>query len=249
MFKKKRNKIFCIGFNKTGTTSLGYFLEQNGFIVENQRAGELLLDDYLENNFSSILKFCRKSNAQCYQDIPFSLPGLYKVLDKEFKNAKFILTVRDDAEEWFNSIHNFHSNFYAKGKTPNKKDLEESRYVYPGYSWNLMTNVFNFSSNDTYNKVEMMRIYNSHILDVKDYFSKRPNKLLVINLKKKEDFKSLCQFLEIKQSNNEFPRISSDDIISGNYNCEFLNVQQRNHNNSIISKIKNKSISLLTSKK
>ena len=95
-------KIFCIGRNKTGTTSLKYVLKQHGYKVGNQRKSELLIDHYANRNFKRIAKFCEK--ATVYQDVPFSLPYLYIYLDNVFPNAKFILSVRNSPIEWYESV-------------------------------------------------------------------------------------------------------------------------------------------------
>ena len=50
-------KVFCIGKNKTGTTSMCVVFEMLGLKLGNQRKGELLLDDYLNNDFKP---FCQK---------------------------------------------------------------------------------------------------------------------------------------------------------------------------------------------
>ena len=54
---KNKTKIFCIGMNKTGTTSLKKSFTDLGFIVSTQWRGERLLPDYKAGNFSAIVKF------------------------------------------------------------------------------------------------------------------------------------------------------------------------------------------------
>ncbi len=75
-------KIFCIGQNKTGTTSIRKACEDLGFDVGNQRVAENLLINYLENDFKSIIDYCKTANV--FQDFPFSWPETYKHLDKAF---------------------------------------------------------------------------------------------------------------------------------------------------------------------
>ena len=79
-------KVFCIGCNKTGTTSLKQALSDLGYRMGPQRSGELLLKEYLARDFMSIVEFC--TTADAFQDIPFSLPYTYLILDHYFKNAK-----------------------------------------------------------------------------------------------------------------------------------------------------------------
>lgn len=65
-------KIFCIGRHKTGTTSLAQEFEMLDFVVGDQRAGELLLEDWVKRDFKRIIKYCY--TAQVFQDTPFALP-------------------------------------------------------------------------------------------------------------------------------------------------------------------------------
>ena len=48
-------KVFCIGRNKTGTTSVERALQDMGYRLGNQRAGELLLEDWARRDFRRIV--------------------------------------------------------------------------------------------------------------------------------------------------------------------------------------------------
>ena len=114
---RKSQKIFCIGCNKTGTTSLERELIELGYILGDQRQAELLYDaHYFKKNFGPIIEYCR--TAEAFQDAPFSCPETYKYLDKAFPNSKFILSVRDDPEQWYRSLTEFHAKSFNEGKLP-----------------------------------------------------------------------------------------------------------------------------------
>jgi len=104
-------------------------LRELGYYVAPQRPAELLLENWYNNNFKSIIKFVRY-NGQAFQDIPFSLPGTYEVLDRAFPDSKFILTIRDDAEKWYQSVTKFHSRIFGNGTIPVKEDLMNAIYVF-----------------------------------------------------------------------------------------------------------------------
>ena len=87
----KGKKIFCIGRNKTGKKAL----ENIGVGVGHQRPGELLIHDWARGDFRRLFMFCR--TAQVFQDMPFSLPFTCMVLDKKFRESKFILPARDSS--------------------------------------------------------------------------------------------------------------------------------------------------------
>ena len=99
-------KIFCIGRNKTGTTSLKRALKDLDYSVGNQADAELLIHEYAQRNFRSIVEYCH--TAQAFQDIPFSLPYTYIVLDHAFPGSKFILSIRKDEDERYQSLIRFH---------------------------------------------------------------------------------------------------------------------------------------------
>jgi len=91
-------KIFGIGLNKTGTTTLGYCFRELGF---NHKSYDLkLLKHYHNNNMDPIFKTVNQFDV--FEDWPW--PLLYKMLDKKYNNARFILTVRKDPETWYGSL-------------------------------------------------------------------------------------------------------------------------------------------------
>jgi hypothetical protein len=221
-FKNSKQKIFCIGLNKTGTTSLGSFFEKLGFNVAKQLEGELLLKAYINRDFNNIIKYVSKSKYYVFQDVPFSLPFTFPHLDNSISNSKFILTVRNSSEDWYNSILKFHSDFYNSGLKPSFDSLLNSNYVYKGWSWDLMNDVFIKDKFNLYDKKEFIAIYDNHLKTVLKYFKDKPERLIVINLSVDEDFDRLCQFLKISTTEKGFPRITSEDIVSKNYDCKFL---------------------------
>ncbi len=220
MLKRNKQKVFCIGLNKTGTTSLGKALEDFGFNVANQRTGELLLKDYVRRDFRPILKFCQTANV--FQDIPFGTQFLFPILDYEFPNSKFILTIRDNEDEWYKSITEFHASFFGKPTPPLSEELRNADYCYKGWFWELFQDVFQALEEDPYNRSNLQRVYLEHIEAVKQYFCLKSN-LLIINLKEPYSYRKLCSFLDKKPLYQKFPHISSRDLGNGNYDCKFLN--------------------------
>ena len=111
-------KIFCIGLNKTRTTSLHNMFHKFGYKINNQHKAERMLDQYISNNFDGYLKYCELFDF--FQDVPFSLPKTYEILEKKFPNAKFILSVRNDSETWVNSLIKYHNKVLYHGRKPTK---------------------------------------------------------------------------------------------------------------------------------
>ena len=205
MVMQKTNKIFCIGVNKTGTTSLSKTFKDWHFKVGDQREAELIALDHYTNDVSKIIQYC--NTAEVFQDVPFSLPNSYIYLDKAFPKSKFILTVRDTKDQWYNSCLNFHSKLFGDGvKTPNWNDIEKFNYVKPGWPIMMQKKMYGVNENESpYNYEKLTKFYEQHIIDVKNYFQDRPEDLLIINLSNENSFQKLKKFLDIKSNLQTFP--------------------------------------------
>ena len=168
-------KIFCIGFQKTGTTSLGEAFEKLGYKVCG--VYHELLPDLRRGDFEKI-KDVVESYDVC-KDNPW--PVLYQQLDQFFPGSKFILTIRDETA-WIKSVVN---HFDSK-----PSDMINFIYGVPF---------------PTGNEEIFLNRYRQHNQDVIDYFKKRPGDLLIIDLEKEEAWKKLCPFLKIPIPSFPFP--------------------------------------------
>ncbi len=200
----KRSKIFCIGTGKTGTTSLEKALKDLGYKLGDQAKGELLIEAYAKRDFKTIVKFCR--SAEAFQDAPFCFKYTYMALDQAYPNAKFVLTIRDSDEQWFNSFKTFHSKRFAKGeRIPTVEDLKNAAYRYKGYVWNVRQKVYGFTEeDDPYDETILKAYYNDHNASIIDYFRYKDN-LLVLNVSHKDAYLKLCDFLGKKPLYEAFP--------------------------------------------
>lgn len=199
-------KVFCIGCNKTGTTSLKQALNDLGYKMGPQRSGELLLKEYLARDFMPIVEFC--TTADAFQDIPFSLPYTYLILDHYFKNAKFILSVRDSAEQRYRSLVNFHSAVLGGGSVPTIEVLKNHPYAYKGFCWDAQYRVMPSTENDPYHKQSHLDFYNAHNESVRTYFNEKDN-LLEINLADPGSYLAMCKFLHRDPVAVSFPRLNA----------------------------------------
>jgi hypothetical protein len=199
-----KKKVFCIGLNKTGTTSLKKEMQELGFIIGDQRRAELLVDDWAKRDFKRLIRYCR--TAQFFQDVPFSYPFTFIALDQAFPGSKFILTLRDNAEQWYNSLIKFHGKLWGNGKIPpSAEDLKNATYLYKGRPYYVRKLVHNVPDDDLYNKDILIDHYNTHKKNITNYFRHRPDDLLVLNLKEEDSYARFCQFMGIEQKKNTFP--------------------------------------------
>ncbi|WP_415893349.1 sulfotransferase [Neptuniibacter sp. PT8_73] len=206
--RKSFNKLFCIGYNKTGTTSLEHILKLLGYKMPNQMEQEIrLVRQVYAGNFKPLIDFC--GNFDAFQDMPFSQGVLYAQLDCLFPNSKFILTVRD-SDEWFDSLIRFQTKGVLKraGVTDIDQVKEEdfkdkNLYLYKNYTYeNMKRHVTvvehgNLKSDFSllYDKQHRISIYEERNQQIIKYFSGRPNDLLVVDLAKENDIEKILSFL------------------------------------------------------
>ena len=169
------NKIFCIGFQKTGTTSLGNAFSMLGYRVCGV-CHELL--PYLEKNdyhhLSEIV-----SQYDVFRDNPW--PVLYRQLDMMYPGSKFILTIREESA-WIKSVMNHFR------QTPSSM----LKYIY-GHSY------------PSGHEEMFLETYQKHNEEVLAYFEKRPEDLLVIDLEEGNIWVKICGFLNIPIPDIKFP--------------------------------------------
>jgi hypothetical protein len=178
--EKFRFKVFCVGLNKTGTTSLGRALEHLGArhlgwsSADGPRLIRVWAEDYLDILFKIAYKY------DVIEDFPW--PLMYKELDEHFQNAKFVLTRRSSPEIWFNSyLGHVKSRWYG------------NKLIY-GFAHPL-------DDPDAH-----MAFYQRHNASVREHFAGRPDKLLEVCWEEGSGWKEVCSFLEIdKLPRQPFP--------------------------------------------
>jgi len=132
------------------------------------------------------------------------MPGTYKNLDKVFPNSKFILSIRNTPDEWYDSFLRFQSKIFGGKPSPNVSILKRSGYCYTGWMYDVIKSLFNTPDDDLYNKETLTNIYLKHNKDVLEYFKDRPDDLLVINLKDEDSYKRFCKFLDQREILKKF---------------------------------------------
>ena len=199
-------KIFCIGMGKTGTTSLEAFFRSLGYRAGAQHAGELLIDAWVVRNFSPIIALA--TSADFFQDIPFSCPYTFQALDIAFPGAKFILSVRDDPDQWYHSLVRFHTKILGKDRVPTASDLHEYPYRYKGWIYDAMKFIFDIPDSEPYERDNLIRHYVNHNDSVITYFKHRTNDLLVINLSRPNVSEQIVKFVGKIYNGQKVPHLN-----------------------------------------
>jgi len=204
-------KVFAIGSNKTGTTSLKEALRLMGLHVAPQYPAELLAERAWRGDLRPLARFIRRYDA--FKDVPFSNRDVYARVDSLFPGSKFILTIREP-ESWFNSISRYHAKlmgFDDPGQiTP--EAMRAFTYCYPGY-WahnaevNWLQRPTGAGGNATdwsllYDKDHYIRTYQDRNDAIIRHFDGRPDDLLVIDVTRETDTARLADFLGRRGSPN-----------------------------------------------
>lgn len=203
------DKIFCVGSNKTGTTSLAAFFVSLGFRLGSQEMGETLLRDYAFRNFHPIVALAH--SATFFQDVPFSCPFTFQAMDMAFPGSKFILSVRDNPDRWCDSLIRFHTKLIGKGRLPTAQDLREYPYAWPGWLLQAMQLMYDVDEDDPYDRFQLIDSYDRHIYNVQRYFKKRPDALLTINVGDDDAAERLLAFVGVPQSDATMPRLNRSE--------------------------------------
>ena len=171
----KSPKVFGIGFQKTGTTSLGTAFRALGYKMEG--GGRKFVPALREGDLSQVFEVADRNDA--FEDNPW--PLLYRELDECYPGSKFILTIRDE-KDWLQSVVN-HLGF---GPDPMQK------FVYGVGFPSGFEDVF-------------LERYRRHNREVLAYFAERPDDLLMVDFSTGAGWEALCGFLGHDIPDREFP--------------------------------------------
>jgi len=208
LFFKKKPKVFLIGQENTRTASLASVLKAMGYKIGNQVKADTLLNEWAKRDFRALIKLCKTADA--FQDVPFNNDFTYSALDSAFPNSKFILTVRKNKDEWYNSVVNFHIKTIGKGTVPTAEELKEFsfRNEFKGYLWQSQKMIYGVNEATLHDYKIYTNHYENHNARVKEYFKYRPNDLLVIDLAEEDVMEKIHHFLGVKYNDRKLPNIN-----------------------------------------
>ena len=181
-------KIFCIGLNKTGTTSLKNLLAINGWTISHQCVGEALFPAYIRGDFRSIESFVDQSKANFFQDAPFSFPETWEHLYRRFPNAIYLLTVRTSFKEFYQSRIRFDKKIMDCRDMPTWRDLEKfsSGSLPVGALATYYREIIGCQTNP-YEESLWQTHYHDHNSKVIDFFANKSHQFAAIDLSDERD--------------------------------------------------------------
>ncbi|MAI77812.1 MAG: hypothetical protein CL917_02620 [Deltaproteobacteria bacterium] len=184
--KAPQEKIFIIGFHKTGTSSYGRALQRLGCRVASrlregqdyQPAEDGALPTFLAQRAESVLE-----EFDAFQDTPWFL--MYEEIFERYPDSRFILTLRDE-KAWLKSVQ----RHFAKKFFP--------------YHEAIYGSLDSFENAESY-----LRCYRAHNEAVRTFFKGRGH-LLEVDLKE-SDWKTLANFLKVPCPSGDFPHANQGD--------------------------------------
>ena len=119
-----RCKIFCVSMQRSGTTSVGDWLEAHGLSRAGSPSSRQLswTRQWLEGSFDAIFASETFAETEVFEDDPWWCPDFYRVVAERYPEAKFILLERDP-DEWFDSMCH-----HSGGNNPGWSDVHARIY-------------------------------------------------------------------------------------------------------------------------
>ena len=172
-------KIFCIGFQKTGTSSMRDALEVLGYSVSGQFGAGLDYDTLRSTYVARGLELAAQYDA--VEDMPW--PLMVEQLDAAFPGAKFVLTVREENAWWRSVLSHFGPSTFPLAMLTYGEDTpcaegNEERY---------------------------RQVYRAHNARMRARFADRPGDFLEMDLAAGDGWAKLCGFLNLPVPDKPFP--------------------------------------------
>lgn len=208
LFKSKSNKIFCISFQRTGTTSVGHFFKDFGYKVagyDKERSTKWSARRFI-GDYDSIFNSKDFKSHQVFEDNPWFEEDFYKILYHKFPKAKFILITRD-ADKWFDSMLS-HSKGKTLGNTFRHSKLygreEEFYRAFPDLDYyKKMETIDNLLDLDETHRQHYKSIYKIKNKEIIQFFnSYSPNSLFLCQLEDSQKWQKLGAFFNIEVPSN-----------------------------------------------
>ncbi|MEM8863693.1 MAG: sulfotransferase family protein [Chloroflexota bacterium] len=170
-------KYFCIGLQRTGTTSLHQAALLLG-IRSAPMSADLLYD----------LEAPLIDQYDLFSDNP--IPLLYQKLDKAYPNSKFILTTRP-IEGWLKSVE----WLFTHDKPTLSPEFQE-------IGDDIHQRLY---GRTTFDELVFRAFWHSYHAEVDSYFANRPGDLLRLNFSAGDGWEKLCPFLDVEIPVDPFP--------------------------------------------
>jgi hypothetical protein len=192
---RRKKKVFCLGFHKTGTSSLSRALKTLGYRTIH---GDSSASWHGGDEGRSLIKMIEAGNVQlptfalfdAFLDNPYF--SIWKQLADQFPDARFILTLRNE-QDWLESCLRYY----------------RGRPVRPMRSWMFADHADPSRSDEA--RATWLNAFRQHNASIVDYFKNRPN-FLVMNIFSGDGWPELCEFLQEPVPRQGFPHVNKTKL-------------------------------------
>ena len=169
-----RPKVVCLGWSKTGTTSLAQCMILLGY-RHLEGFNPLVADAYLRGDLAEIDRTLDEFDS--FDDWPW--PALYRHIAVQYPDSKFVLTRRADPTTWLKSYRRHCESFFLRWP-----QLGRYNRAFVGASYPHGQSEAHIAA------------YLQHLDEVRTYFSGDPDRLLEICFETDPVFDMLGDFLQ-----------------------------------------------------
>jgi hypothetical protein len=199
---RRLDPLFCISMQRSGTTTVGDWLESHGLeragYPTSSRLGWTML--WMQGEHEAIFRSPEFQSAEIFEDDPWWCPDFYKVLAERFPTARFILLTRD-VDNWFDSLCH-HSSGLNPGPTKvhariykrehHVQDLiDKDQHCDP-----MQPGLLSILDYDAHYK----SVYLQHSQSVREFFSEMPGRLFSGPLDAPQTLIDLCVFAGVNHN-------------------------------------------------
>jgi hypothetical protein len=186
------SKIFCIGDNKTGTTSLTSALLMLGYKICPEKImynfGSNHFKNFQEEKFDEFFELI--DQYEVFEDRPWNHTEFYKVLHETYPDAKFIFTTRN-VDDWWNSYERWNKLINLKN----------------AWFYKLISQI-SYGVDSFFDHPDLVKqIFLTRNAGIRNYFHDNP-RFLEIDIVEEDKFNKLCKFLEKEYLNQSFPHLN-----------------------------------------
>lgn len=171
-------KVFGIGLNKTGTSSLKTCMKLWGFAHMSYDLDAF--NAYRNEDWAYLKSVCDSHDS--FENWPWAL--MYEKVHDWYPDAKFILTVRKDADTWFTSLS------------------RHGKRIGPLVDYELY--IYGYAIPDE-NRQAHIDFYHAHNKRVEEFFADKPGKLIRVCWEQGNGWPELSSFLNQPLPQSEFP--------------------------------------------
>jgi hypothetical protein len=172
-------KVFCIGLNKTGTTTLARCAQILGYLPAG--CDKKLLREFARHERTDGARRIAMQH-DFFHDWPW--PLIYREMDRAFPGSKFVLSIRGSEDHWLDSLK------------------RHSLRTHPWRHCRKLAYGFNYPHRHEAHHLELYRRHND---EVRYYFRSRPSDLLVVCWEEGDGWDRLCGFLGKPVPASAFP--------------------------------------------